>query len=141
MPSRNAGDGETSHHDPKAAKSEETATPDVTEPTLLELARQAQKMRATVVKLFPRNVFRDSAWDMMIELFTAGQQNRVMCIKDLILVSGETSTSALRRIDRLETAGLLQRRHDSPDHRRVSVDLTAKGEEAMTAMLRSLILH
>jgi DNA-binding MarR family transcriptional regulator len=97
-------------------------------------------MRKTVATLFPRDVFRDFAWDILLELFVAEQRGRAICIKDLILVSGETSTSALRRIVRLEDAGFLQRRHDTADHRRVSVALTAKGDVAMTALLRSLIL-
>ena len=91
--------------------------------SLPDLARQLQHMRAKAAKLFPRDVFRDSAWDMVLELFIAGQENRVICVKELIFVSGETSTSALRRIDRLEAAGLLSRSHDPDDHRRMAVTL------------------
>jgi DNA-binding MarR family transcriptional regulator len=106
--------------------------------SLLDLARQLQRMRAKAAKLFPRDVFRDSAWDMVLELFIAGQQHRVVCVKELIFVSGETSTSALRRIDRLEAAELLHRSHDPDDHRRMAVTLTDKGDAAMRAMLHSL---
>jgi DNA-binding MarR family transcriptional regulator len=109
-------------------------------PLLIDLARQAQKMRAIVARMFPRDVLKDSAWDMLLELFVATQEFRVLCVKQLILVSGETSTSALRRIDRLEETGMIRRRGDAADHRRVTVEMTLKGEEAMTAMLRSLIL-
>jgi DNA-binding MarR family transcriptional regulator len=136
MPNRSTGDEQP------AASDESSVQPDnnASGPPLLRLALQAQRMRKTVAALFPRDVFRDFAWDILLELFVAEQRGRAICVKDLILVSGETSTSALRRIDRLEGAGLLQRRHDSPDHRRVSVALTAKGDEAMTALLRSLII-
>ncbi len=71
--------------------------------SLLDLARQLQRMRAKAAKLFPRDVFRDSAWDMVLELFIAGQQHRVVCVKELIFVSGETSTSA--RADRSPRGG------------------------------------
>ncbi|MGK6355440.1 MarR family transcriptional regulator [Sphingomonas sp. DT-207] len=108
--------------------------------SLLDLARKMQLMRARMAKLFPRNVFRDSAWDMVLELFVAGRENRAVCVKELVLTSGETSTSALRRIDRLEAAELLRRSHDSADHRRVVVTLTLKGEEAMVMTLRNLFL-
>jgi DNA-binding MarR family transcriptional regulator len=108
------------------------------EPSFLELARKMQSMRARVVDLLPRDVFRDSAWDMMLELFVAEQQKRLVCVKELILVSGETSTSALRRIDRLEAAELLRRRNDPVDHRRVAVALTSKGNAAMCTMLHNL---
>lgn len=109
-------------------------------PSLLDLARQTQAMRANTAKFFPRDVFRDSAWDMMLELFIADQQNRPICVKELILVSGETATSALRRIDRLESAELLRRRTDPADHRRLAVTLTQRGTDAMTAMLRHLYM-
>ncbi|MBB4616506.1 MarR family transcriptional regulator [Sphingomonas abaci] len=108
--------------------------------TLLDMARQTQTMRATVAAFFPRDIFRDSAWDMMLETFVAGEEGRNLCVKQVILVSGETSTSALRRIDRLEAAGLMARRVDPADHRRVSVTLTVKGHDAMAAMLRSLFV-
>ncbi|MFN3677332.1 MAG: MarR family transcriptional regulator [Sphingomonas pseudosanguinis] len=109
-------------------------------PTLLDLARQTQAMRANVAQFFPRDVFRDSAWDMMLELFIAEQQAKPLCVKELILVSGESSTSALRRIDRLEESNLLRRRTDPTDHRRLIVSLTQRGTDAMTAMLRHLYL-
>jgi hypothetical protein len=109
-------------------------------PSLLELARKTQVTRGKIAKLFPRNVFRDSAWDLMLELFVGAQEQRSVCVKQLVLVSGETSTSALRRIDSLEQAGLLRRCHDPKDQRRVSVILTPAGEEAMTAMLSHLFL-
>lgn len=108
--------------------------------TLLDMARQTQAMRATVAAFFPRDIFRDSAWDMMLEMFVAGEEGRALCVKQVILVSGETSTSALRRIDRLEAAGLMARRVDPMDHRRVSLTLTVKGHDAMAAMLRSLFV-
>lgn len=108
-------------------------------PTPLDLARKAQRMQADVARVLPRGVLRDSVWDMLLELFVAAQEYRLLCVKQLILVSGETSTSALRRIDRLEQAALIRRRCDPDDHRRVAVELTQKGEEAMSVMLRSFI--
>ncbi len=109
-------------------------------PTLLDMARQIQRARAKVAELFPREVFRNSAWDMMLELFVAGQQTRTICVKELILISGESSTSALRRIDRLESTGMLRRCHDPVDHRRLVVTLTPKGDTAMQALLHHLFV-
>jgi len=109
-------------------------------PTLLDLARRLQRARAKFSGLFPRDVFRNSAWEMMLELFVAAQLDRMVCVKELILVSGEPSTSALRRIDRLEAAGLLHRSHDSSDHRRVAIALTDKGHSAMRTMLHNLFI-
>ncbi|WP_322964065.1 MarR family transcriptional regulator [Sphingomonas fuzhouensis] len=127
------------HYHPPAHRSSWPPIRDA-RPSLLELARQTQAMRANVAQFFPRDVFRDSAWDMMLELFIAEEQHRQLCVKELILVSGETATSALRRIDRLESTGLLRRQTDPADHRRLAVTLTQRGTDAMTAMLRHLYL-
>jgi DNA-binding MarR family transcriptional regulator len=137
MSRQDADDGRPDHPTQKELTYGDT----VSVAPLVQLARQAQRMRAIVIRLFPRDVFRDSAWDMLLELFIAGQQNRVICTKELIFVSRETHASALRRIDRLEEAGMLLRHQDTSDHRRVIVSLTHKGEEAMSAMLRSLIIE
>ena len=128
------------YHPPAHRGIRPPAMREVTAPSLLDLARQTQLMRASTAQFFPRDVFRDSAWDMMLELFIADQQSRPICVKELILVSGESSTSALRRIDRLEGAGLIRRRTDPADHRRLAVTLTQRGTDAMTAMLRHLDL-
>lgn len=55
-----------------------------------------------------------------------------------VVISGESPTSALRRIDRLQTEGLIQRRLDRRDHRRLRVDLTEAGHTAMVLMLEHL---
>jgi DNA-binding MarR family transcriptional regulator len=106
--------------------------------TLLQLARQTQKARINCSKHFPKNVFRDSAWDIMLELFIVAEEQRTMCVKEAVAVSGETPTSSLRRIEGLEEAGLVIRSYDPIDHRRVLVTLSAKGRTAMISFLKHL---
>jgi DNA-binding MarR family transcriptional regulator len=110
-------------------------------PSLSDSARQAKRLRAAVERHFPPGMLLDSSWDIMIELFIANCENKTLCVKHLILSSGESSTSALRRIDRLEAAGIILRRDDVLDHRRVLVELTHKGEQAMQDMLHALIVE
>ena len=102
------------------------------------LARHTLKVRTTINSLYPDDLFRDSAWDMMLELFVARMEGKQLCVKDLVVISGESPTSALRRIDRLQTEGLIQRRLDRRDHRRLRVDLTEAGHTAMVLMLEHL---
>ncbi|SFR76183.1 MarR family transcriptional regulator [Sphingomonas jatrophae] len=108
------------------------------DPSLLEKAKQARQLRAAMSKLGPRELFVDPAWDMMLELFIAAEQKQQLCVKDLILLSGESSTSALRRIDRLQGSELITRQVDRTDHRRVRVALTPQGWASMAAMLEHL---
>ena len=102
------------------------------------MARHARDSRKRIEPLFPKNIFRDSAWDMLLELFIATQQNERLCVKDLVQLSGDSSTSAIRRIDQLEGAGFLRRQIDDQDQRRVWVRLTEKGYQALATMLRHL---
>jgi DNA-binding MarR family transcriptional regulator len=117
-----------------------TVNENVADPVFLDLARHMQFMRTKIIPLFPRDVLRDSVLDMLLELFVAQLKKRSVCIKELIIVSGETSTSALRRIDRLEASDMLRRCPDPADHRRVGVALTQRGEDAIRAMLHHLFL-
>ena len=106
--------------------------------TLAERARQVLDARLKCSGFFPRGVFRDSAWDMMLELFIASQSRQSLCVKDLMAVANETATGAVRRINSLEDAKLVSRRSDTDDHRRVCVELTEAGRAAMETFLRNL---
>ena len=107
-------------------------------PALLARARQARQLRSTMSAFLPRDLLVDPAWDMMIDLFIAVATGERLYVKDLILMSGESVASAMRRIDRLQEAALLARHPDPTDHRRVHVGLTARGQSAMAAMLEHL---
>ncbi len=102
---------------------------------LLLRARQARELRRKMSSLLPGAGFVDPAWDIMIELVIASEEGRAPCVKELILVTGESATSALRRIDRLQASGLIHRRLDQNDHRRVLVGLTEQGHRGMAGML------
>lgn len=107
-------------------------------PVLLARARQARRLRATMSAFLPQDLLVDPAWDMMIDLFIAAATGERLHVKDLILMSGESAASAMRRINRLQEAALLARDPDPTDHRRVHVGLTARGQSAMAAMLEHL---
>lgn len=110
-----------------------------TSAALLAMAMRTRRARARVAMLFPTDLFHNSAWDMMLELFIAQAQGAHLCVKELILVSGESSTSALRRIDGLQAAGLTARRHDARDHRRIWIELTDKGRTAMVLLFEQFL--
>lgn len=110
----------------------------VTERQLVEGARQLLQARIKMAKLVPKGLFRDPAWDMMLELFISGEEGGILFVKQLMIASGESSGAAMRRIDRLENAGFIVRIPDPLDHRRVIVRLTDRARTAMIAMLQHI---
>ena len=103
--------------------------------SLVALARQTQQARINCSQHFPKHVFRYAAWDIMLELFIVAEEGRNMCVKETMAVSGESATSTMRRIEGLEEARLVARRYDPIDHRRVIVELSENGRQAMIAFL------
>lgn len=108
----------------------------VAEKQLVEGARQLLRARLKMARIAPKGLLRDSAWDMMLELFINGEEGGILYVKQLMLMSGESSTAAMRRIDRLEEAGFIERYPDPLDGRRVIVQLKDVGRTAMLAMLQ-----
>jgi len=118
------------------ARAAESGT--VAERQLVEGARQLLQARIKMAELVPKGLFRDPAWDMMLELFISGEEGGILFVKQLMIASGESSGAAMRRIDRLENADLIERIPDPLDHRRVIVRLTDRGRSAMIAMLQHI---
>jgi hypothetical protein len=107
-------------------------------PDLLMLAKHARAARLKSSADFPRHVFRDAAWDIMLALFIASAEGQPLCVKDTMAVSGDSAPGTIRRLDGLEAAGLIGRDYDPHDHRRILVLLTVEGHSAMIAFLRHL---
>lgn len=105
---------------------------------LVEGARKLLRARINLVRVTPKNLLRDSAWDMMLVMFINDEEGGILYVKQLIGASGEAPASAIRRIDRLEDAGLVERQPDTLDHRRVIVRLSDQGRETMLGMLRDV---
>jgi DNA-binding MarR family transcriptional regulator len=105
---------------------------------LVESARQLMTSRIEIAKHIPFGLFRDSAWDVMLELFVNGEEGGIVYVKQLIIATGQAGASAVRMIDRLEGANLIRRETDPLDHRRIIVGLTEAGRSAMLAMLAKL---
>lgn len=117
---------------------EGSSSPDMSGISLLSLARQTQQARINCSEHFPKHVFRDSAWDIMLELFAVAEEGRFLCVKDIMAISGESATGTMRRIESLEEAELVVRRYDPRDHRRMRVVLSEKGRGAMISFLHHL---
>lgn len=90
---------------------------------------RARRARET---FFDSSLFSDPAWDMLLELHVAQIAQKRISISALSKVSGVPTTTGLRWAGTLEEHGLVNRRDDPLDGRRVFIELTEKGQQAMT---------
>jgi DNA-binding MarR family transcriptional regulator len=96
------------------------------------------KARAVRRKFFNEQLFADPAWDMLLELYALRCEDLRISVSKLSHAAGVPSTTALRWIDKLESEELLFRAADPLDGRRIWIELSAKGMQAMRAYLQHL---
>jgi hypothetical protein len=80
---------------------------------------------------FDPTLFADPAWDMLLELYAAHLEYCNTSVTTLSEASCVPATTALRWISTLETAGLIARKRDPRDGRRIFVSLTPEGLNSM----------
>jgi DNA-binding MarR family transcriptional regulator len=95
--------------------------------------RAILKARRSRSQFFPENLFADPAWDILLELYAAELGQRRISVTSLCIGAAVPATTALRWINALEKAALLTRRNDPLDGRRIYVNLSQAGFEAMDA--------
>ena len=84
---------------------------------------------------FPQHLFADPAWDMLLDLTLAKLSSKEISVSSVCLAAGVPQSTALRRLQDLERSGLVRRRRDRDDRRRIFVELA---EDAMQRILRYL---
>ncbi|MDE1570929.1 response regulator [Aquabacter sp. P-9] len=92
--------------------------------------------RADRDAIFQAGLFSDPAWEMMLDLAVAEASGRPISVTSLCIASGAPTTTALRRIDDLKDAGLIDRVPDPRDKRRILVQLTQPGRDRMEAFVQ-----
>lgn len=95
------------------------------------LADSVRRMRMRRNELFGAPLFRDPAWDMLLELYVADECGRTVSVSSLCYASGVPPSTALRQVARLEQHGLIERRLDEEDDRRWFVQATPKALAAV----------
>lgn len=89
---------------------------------------QARTLR---YEFFNWELFSDPTWDILLELYAVKLELRRLAISELCVASSVPLTTALRWIGNLEREGLITRRNDPLDGRRVWVELSDTGCDAM----------
>lgn len=115
---------------------EPTANPDlrITE----ALVRGLIKARRSRDRHFDSELFADPAWDILLELYAAELGQRRVSVTSLCIGAAVPATTALRWIKALEKKGMIRRRPDSMDARRVFVSLSPETIESMEQFFRNV---
>ena len=104
----------------------------------LSILQAIQRKRAARDKFFPKGLFEDPCWDMLLDLMINHLQGRRISVSSLCIASGVAQTTALRRIADLHDRGLVRRIADDKDGRRVFIELTEAGAAAMKRYVESV---
>lgn len=87
--------------------------------------REAIRVRSLRNRLFPKGLFSDPAWDMILDLTLATIEHRQISISSLCIASNVPTTTALRCIKALVAHEIIQVVADSKDRRRKIVQLSS----------------
>ena len=80
---------------------------------------------------FAADLFADPAWDIMLDLFEAELEQRRVSISSACIGARVPTTTGLRWLRTLEENGLVSRREDPLDRRRIFVELTPAASTAL----------
>lgn len=84
---------------------------------------------------FASDLFHEPAWDMLLSLYLANDEGRILNVKALVASSDAPVTTSQRWIDHLSKLRLIDRVGDPDDRRRVEISLSDTG---LTAIERYL---
>ena len=107
------------------------------DPVTEETVRKIIRMRRRRNQFFEEALFADPAWDILLELYLAELSQQRVSITSLCAAAAVPPTTALRWIGILEKKGLINRRGDPFDGRRVFMALTPDGLGRMEDYFRS----
>lgn len=114
-----------------AAQDGPTASPTATARRLIEERRARRRFLA-------EDLFHEPAWDMLLALYLAHREQRVVNVKTLVAAADAPVTTSQRWIDHLGKLGLVERVTDPVDRRRIEVSLSEAGRRALEDYLTAI---
>ncbi|WP_170304751.1 winged helix DNA-binding protein [Croceicoccus estronivorus] len=108
---------------------------------LLAIAERYYQSRRARDNRFPKDIFGEPAWDILLDLFINTRRRRTVSTTSLCIASSAPATTALRYISVLEKRGLVRRKRSRHDGRVHYVELTDSAREAMECYLADLAMH
>ena len=87
---------------------------------------------------FAPDLFHEPAWDMLLSLYLANGEGRILNVKALVASSDAPVTTSQRWIDHLHKLRLIDRVGDPDDRRRVEISLSDTGLTAIERYLDAI---
>lgn len=97
------------------------------------MVRGLIRVRRLREQFFPKDLFADPAWDMLLDLMAARLEQTRVAVSSLCIAAAVPPTTALRWIRTLTEHGLFLRKADPEDGRRIFVELSDAAADALTA--------
>lgn len=104
----------------------------------LAVAQRLMGERRLRRRFLSEDLFHEPAWDMLLALYVAHREARVMNVKTLVAAAGAPVTTSQRWIDHLGKLGLVTRVVDPVDRRRLEVSLSDEGLQAVEGYLAAV---
>lgn len=101
--------------------------------TALEMARKLYRDRQRRSQHFGADLFGEPAWDMLLDLYIAACEKRQVSTTSACIGANVPVATGLRWLQVLETRGLVSRKADASDARRVWIALTPTARRDMSA--------
>jgi DNA-binding MarR family transcriptional regulator len=99
------------------------------------LAKRVLMLRRLRETMLGMQFFSDPGWDMLLDLYVQTREDAPVAVSSLCVAAGVPATTGLRWIRNMVAAGLLVRRSDPADARRVFVSFGPGAEESMHVFL------
>ena len=96
-----------------------------------DTVRTLIRVRRRRARYLPDELLADPVWDMLLDLLDSEIAQRRVSVSSVCFASGVPTTTALRWLKTMEKKGLVIRRPDSLDGRRVYVELSPETSEAL----------
>jgi DNA-binding MarR family transcriptional regulator len=103
--------------------------------SLLTSAKRLLRERRLRERMFEGTEFGEPAWDILLNLYIAHHEGKLVSVSSLCAAAVVPATTALRWISTMEAQGHLRRHRDPIHKRRMFMSLS---EEALSAMDRYL---
>jgi hypothetical protein len=103
-----------------------------------EMVRNLIRVRRLREQFFPKDLFADPAWDMLLDLMAARLEQSRVAVSSLCIAAAVPATTALRWIRTLTEHGLFVRREDPEDGRRIFIELSDPAAAALTAYFQTI---